>query len=118
MITASRGDRFGFARMLPAILSAVFDARSMNRCALSESGLASTIGTPPPPVVANAAKLSADEVRMGEALVKQGMSPQDALTKILDLRDAMASSPAFAGLPSSAEARATLAHMKATKYKS
>src|SRR4051794_33637731 len=49
LITASRGERLGLDSTLPAIFSAAFDARSMNRCALSESGLAITIGTPASP---------------------------------------------------------------------
>jgi hypothetical protein len=49
LITASRGERFGSASTAPAILSAALLARSMNRCAFSESGLAITMGTPASP---------------------------------------------------------------------
>src|SRR5688500_18244437 len=49
LITASRGDRFGFDSTAVAILIAVLVASCMKRCALSESGLAIVIGTPASP---------------------------------------------------------------------
>jgi hypothetical protein len=120
MPTTPAAEPMAAARPMPG--AAMSPQQTLNEQALAARRSAYQASQAPaaaaPPVAANAAKLSADEVRMGEALVRQGDTPATAFEKILKLRDAMAGSSAFSGLPSSTDARATMALLKATKYKS